>query len=354
MFNGFWRNGNHQNVCAWLDKATWHDIKTGDGGSCKDFAKTAYNMSLPEFMKSFGQPSDCLDIAQIFRQAPQKQPDTPIITKPPNEIWEQLIKRDQGREDLAAQWLINERGLKSPRRWIGSGFANLLSDDLDLFEPMHHNLIKERLATGPQLIAPIRSVHSDEVKNLLFRTIAKVDKKDKSRLLTGAGGWSDPDGTPRAFGFPHLIEEFPNIVIFEGMADYFAGELLLASNEKWLPLGGCNADDLKKWALWLSKRKYSGRVNIVYQLDQNEEGEPTAEETGPMMAVKAMQIFQDNGINAEFFNWQFYLENTTNHPENITDLADSILQDARLQECAPDHLSYCFELTLRLPEGSHR
>lgn len=168
LFNGFWRNGSHQNVCAWLDKATWHDIKTGDGGNCKDFAKTAYNMSLPDFMKAFGQPSDNLDIAQIFKQASQKMPTAPLITKPAHEIWEQLCKRDQHREDLAAQWLINERGFRSPRRWIGSGFANLTGDDLELFEPMHHNLIKERLAAGPQLIAPIRGVHSDQVKKPLL------------------------------------------------------------------------------------------------------------------------------------------------------------------------------------------
>ena len=53
-FNGFWRNGDKQNVCAWLNKATWHDIKTGDGGGGKEFAKVAFNISLPEFMEKFG------------------------------------------------------------------------------------------------------------------------------------------------------------------------------------------------------------------------------------------------------------------------------------------------------------
>ena len=52
-FNGFWREGDKQNVCAWLNKATWHDAKTGEGGGCKEFARVAFNMSLPEFMQHY-------------------------------------------------------------------------------------------------------------------------------------------------------------------------------------------------------------------------------------------------------------------------------------------------------------
>jgi hypothetical protein len=55
LFNGFWRNGKKQNVCAWLDKATWCDAKTGDKGGCKDFAQIAFGMSLKEFMDTYGK-----------------------------------------------------------------------------------------------------------------------------------------------------------------------------------------------------------------------------------------------------------------------------------------------------------
>ncbi len=346
LFNGFWRNGSHQNVCAWLDKATWHDIKTGDSGGCKDFAKLAFNMSLPEFMRRFGQYSTRIDIGKIFDQASKRPPTTPKLCRPVNEIWQELCKRDLHRTDFAAQWLINERGFTSPRTCIGSGFANLSEDDIELFEPMHRGFLKGRLAVGAQLVAPIRSINSDEVKNLFFRTIDRVDKAEKSRLLTGAGAWSEPDGTPRAFGFPHLIKEFPNIVLCEGMADYFAAEFLLASNEKWLPIGASNADGLKKWALWLSKSKYPGQVSIVYQLDSDDDGEFTSNETGPSMAVKAMQVLKENNIRACFFNWEFYVDTTTTQPETIGDLADSIQQEARLKECSHDHLNFCFETAL--------
>ena len=53
-FNGFWRNGDKQNVCIWLNRASWHDAKTGEGGGCKEFVKTAFNMDLPEFMSVSG------------------------------------------------------------------------------------------------------------------------------------------------------------------------------------------------------------------------------------------------------------------------------------------------------------
>ena len=67
-FNGFWRNGDKQNVCAWLDRATWHDAKTGEGGGCKEFAKIAFGMNLSDFMERFsGQPySTRVDIAKIL------------------------------------------------------------------------------------------------------------------------------------------------------------------------------------------------------------------------------------------------------------------------------------------------
>ncbi len=359
-FNGFWRSGNNQNVCAWLDKATWHDIKTGHGGGCKEFAKVAFNMTLPQFMLKFGNVNkkdnndflEDIDIAAAFAGAGKEHARArPELSKPVDDVWQALSKNTNSKTDPAAEWLSKERGFEEPRRHLGSGFANLSEDDIKLFEPIHHSLIKQRLALSPQLVVPIRGVHSDAVKNLFFRSMGKVDKSEKTRLLTGAGGWKDPDESPRAFGFPHLIEDFPNLVLFEGMADYFAGEALLAFEEKWLPIGASNAEGLNKWALWLSKSKYSGQVVIVYQLDPDSQGELTAEEIGPSMAVKAMQTLKDSSIRARFFNWQFYLNNTTSKPETISDIADSIQQESLLKECGPGHLNYCFKIALTLEKG---
>ena len=349
-FNGFWRNGNRPNVCAWLDKATWSDAKTGQGGGCKTFADVAFNLSLPQFMHKFGNASknknsvygERLDLVSAFAgKAP------PALTIPVNDIWQELCRRDNTRVDRAAQWLADTRGFESPRTWIGPGFANLMQEDLELFEPQHQKLIEHRLALSPQLVAPLRGVHSERVNNLFFRAIGDVPKDEKSRLLTGAGGWKEPDDSPRAFGFPHLIKDFPNIVLCEGMADYFAAEVLLADNEKWLPIGASNADSLKKWALWLSKSKYSGRVTIVYQPDPDDEGEFGTEMVGPKKAVEAMRVLYENNINARFFNWTLYLKHTTTHPDRVADLADSLKLDHELKEAGGGHLNCCFEIALR-------
>lgn len=349
VFNGFWRSGTHPNVCAWLDKATWSDAKTGQGGSCKDFAKVAFNLSLPQFMRKFGDASNSneedygqrLDIAAAFAKR-----SSPQLTKPVDDIWQELCVRDRSRTDCAAQWLTDKRGFEQPRRFIGSGFSNLTKDDIDLFEPHHRSLIEYRLSLGPQLVAPLRGVHSDKVNNLFFRAVSDVAKDEKSRLLTGAGGFKDADDSPRAFGFPHLIKDFSNIVLCEGMADYFAAEVLLADNEKWLPIGASNADGLKKWALWLSKSKFSGRVTIVYQLDPDDEGELGTEMVGPQKATEAMRVLNENNITARFFNWALYLNHTTASPDRVNDLADSLKLDHELKEAGPGHLHRMFEIAL--------
>jgi hypothetical protein len=87
IFNGFWRNGNKPNTCIWLNKATWADAKTGEGGGCKEFAKTAFNLSLPEFMEQFGhsfvQPS--------FKPTVVTKKNKPT-NKTIDEIWSTLLK----------------------------------------------------------------------------------------------------------------------------------------------------------------------------------------------------------------------------------------------------------------------
>lgn len=84
----------------------------------------------------------------------------------------------------------------------------------------------------------------------------------------------------KSFRFPHLIDDFPNIVLCEGMADYFAAEYLLDKNEKYLALGAANADALIKWAQWLGEKQYQGCVHFIYQLDLNDEGKISTAEIG--------------------------------------------------------------------------
>ena len=208
LFNGFWRNGDKQNICLWLDKATWHDAKTGEGGGCKEFAKTAFNLELREFMTRYGQ----LPLEKPMQESLRKAPSTPF-TKLVSQLWAQLQQKDLHRPDKAAEWLSEQRGFEKPRQHIGSGFSNLDASDVQLFDSQHRSLISHRVSLGPQLLAPLRGIHSDQVQNLFIRSLVDIPKEEKSRLLTGAGGWGEPDGSPRAFGFPHLIHDFPNLVL---------------------------------------------------------------------------------------------------------------------------------------------
>ena len=138
-FNGFWRDGDKQNVCAWLDKATWHDAKTGEGGGCKEFAKVAFNLSLPEFMERYAGFKP-----KVYKTAVPADKPVRLITHDVHQIWQELCARDQKRADLASHWLEEERGIKTPRSFIGSGFANLYEEDLEL----ELELIKEHLLSN--------------------------------------------------------------------------------------------------------------------------------------------------------------------------------------------------------------
>lgn len=89
-------------------------------------------------------------------------------------------------------------------------------------------------------------------------------------------------------------------------------------------------------------------MSIVHQLDQSDDVELTTKGVGAAKAIKAMRTLKDNGIKANFFNWEVYLQNTSTHPENIRDIADSIRQESRLKECGPGHLHRCFDIALRM------
>ncbi len=318
-FNGFWRDGDKQNVCAWLNKATWYDAKTGEGGSCKDFARVAFNMTLPEFMAHYGTRLSPVE-------PPQHKTTTAnaLAVGDVNRTWHLLCERDASRQDHAATWLEHERGFINPRSSIGSGFANLYREDLELFAHEQHHFIKKRLTLGHNLIVPLRSSHSAKVENLFFRALdTAVSKEQKSRLLNGQGGWSNTEKSPRAFGFPHLIHDFPKLVLCEGMADHFATECLLECDDNYLSIGAANASALHNWALWLCTTKYKGSVTILYQLDRDSSGKISTLGIGQSKAVQALKMLLQNKISASLFRWPNFLKRidaSFNH--QLNDVAD--------------------------------
>lgn len=315
-FNGFWRNGDKQNVCAWLNKASWHDAKTGDGGGCKEFAKVAFNMTLPEFMQRYGD-------AQFETVKTISSTKTKIETQDRslNQIWQELCNRDTARRDFASEWLEQGRGINNPRSSIGSGFANLYPEDVELFDGKFHSMLKQRLTLGPNLIAPIRSIKSAQVENFFFRAMKPVTKEQKSRLIPGAGGFGDAQNI-RAFGLPHLIHNFSHLMLCEGMADYFAMESILRGEDKYLALGIFNAASLSKWAEALIANKYQGKVIWVYQLDADDKGELSASGIGQLNATKASRLLRTAGVTSELFNWPKILKKIPQLEKIPGDLAE--------------------------------
>lgn len=326
MFNGFWRDGDKQNVCAWLDSATWHDAKTGEGGGCRDFAKVAFNMELKDFMNLYGpaQMGTPISIKEAF-EAPSKPNDSDLST-----VWKSLIGRDEHRIDHANEWLEKKRGFKNPRSNVGSGFTNLYEADLDLFNVTHHRFLRHRLSLGAQLIVPIRGVSSDKVLNLFFRSINNDSKEQKSRLLPNSGGWGGDDDVPRAFGFPHLIREFPRVILCEGMADYFAVECLLGQSSNSLAIGVPSASTLPKWAQLLSQIKFIGHVILLYQLDVNSNGNISSQAVGQAKASEALKILLANKRHATLFDWAAFLTEIKPKNQIPRDIADMFLVSENL------------------------
>jgi len=343
FFNGFWRDGNKQNVCAWLDSATWHDAKTGEGGGCKDFAQTAFNLTLPEFMERYSyetSPKETFSFPKQGQKSANALADYQI-----DEIWKKLCSRDLTRENHAKLWLENVRGLTSPDTYIGSGFASLYETDLNIFDSSHYGFLKNRLSRGPQLIAPIRGVNSNNVVNLFFRSITNVSKEYKSRLLPNSGGWGCDEREPRAFGFPKLIKDFPLIILCEGMADYFATECLLGQSSNCLALGVPSASSFPKWATFLSNVDFQGNLVILYQLDTNIEGVVSSKAIGQTRSLEALKILLNNKQRAALFDWPHFLKETK--PTKIPgDIADIFLVTENLE-----YLSSAFEECLKRTIG---
>jgi hypothetical protein len=220
-----------------------------------------------------------------------------------HEIWRQLERGEVSKEDRAGEWLWKMRGIESPRQVLKCGFANLAKTDASLFDSAHQSFVTHRAGLGPQLVAPLRGTKSDEVKNIFFRSITNISKEEKSRLLPNAGGWTEPDGSPRSFGFPHLIKESPHLILCEGMADYFAAEFLIKGNGDFLSIGASNADGMTKWAKWLVATRYKGVLTMIHQLDGDNSGALSTKTIGPAKAVEALRYLKENQITTGLFDW---------------------------------------------------
>lgn len=317
LCNGFWRGGDKQNVCIWPDTATWKDIKTAEGGGCKKFAEHAFNLSLPEFMERYG--NSFLHQPKKFKESPN---DNEIPSESLDTIWKNIVK-DNYYSSRAADSFLEARGFINPRSCIGSGYADLKIEYCDFFSSSHAAFLRDRAGQGKHLLVPIRDIASDMVSNLFVRSLAPQRSDQKSRLLPHMGGWHDNEKNPRAFGFPHLIHEFNHLLLFEGMADYFAGEYLINHDHNFLPIGVPSASFFPKWAELLANKKYKGNVTIIYQLDR-QNGKLSIDAVGTKFGAEALKILRNHGCKAFAFDWPCFLEKIYHQVDMhyIGDIAD--------------------------------
>ena len=300
LFNGFWRQGNKQNVCAWLNKATWSDAKTGESGGIKEFASVAFGLSLPEFMNEYGPTC-----SQSTKPVEIKK-EKPVICDL-DSIFKTLGKNRVAKEDHAALWLEEARGIELPREKIYSGFENITPKEAHLFSQAHKGFISHRTKTGKHLVAPLRSPQSDKIENLFFRKIGFLGEnfgaEEKSRLLPNVGGLSKKDGTPLGFGLPHLVEEADIVVLCEGFADTLCLEAMLEDHLNITVIGSPSAKFLPKWSQWLANN-CNATLFVVYHLDHSKDDSLGV---GQENAIAAANIYRNAKKRAHLFPWPKFL-----------------------------------------------
>ena len=321
LFNGFWRQGNKQNVCAWINKATWSDMKTGEGGGVKEFASVAFNQSLPEFMASYG-PADSQIVTPIEFKAEE------IVECDLDRIFKNLTAKRKEIQDCATLWLETVRGIDNPREKIYSGFENIAPSDAIFFPLGLKSFIASRTVNGHHLVAPLRSPKSEKIENFFFRKLnfkeQFVDPAEKSRLLPGVGGLSTDDNLPLGFGLPHLAPDAGMVVLCEGFVDTLCMEAMLEEYLHITVIGSPSAKFLPKWSQWLADNS-KATLCVVCHLDEETN---RGRGIGQTSALKALQVYRNSGKEAHLFSWincclQLRRLGMTTAFSNIRDVGDS-------------------------------
>ena len=109
-------------------------------------------------------------------------------------------------------------------------------------------------------MAPLRSASTGDVSALQCRAISPATTKENKRRFVGET--TDFSGTPRAYGFPHLVVAGSTVVLTEGMADTWAAESLLPPDV--VVVGATTAGSMVKLAPFLKQAK---SVVVVRHMD---------------------------------------------------------------------------------------
>lgn len=290
--NGFWREGRKQNVSINVAHGSFKDHKTGKSGGAAVFAREAFDMGLPEFMRQFGAGVTGVVL-------PERPPD------PGREdlhiVWEDLVARmPRDRADAAARWLTSKRHFpREVGHIVDSGFVTLNASTLTSWPIDIRPWIAWRLQEfGTTMGVPIRDAETGLVCNVHLRPIL-THGADSRRFIPGCWAWS-PTKAPRVYGLPARALDADLLVVVEGAVDQMAAELWVRDTPGASVIGCLHAAQMAELGRWL-RRRARGRTVIVPHLDSNKE------EAGPRAAAKLMSELRAADIPATFFDWDRFM-----------------------------------------------
>ena len=205
--------------------------------------------------------------------------------------WSALESR-QTADSAATRWLLR-RGISA--QLVRSGFAVLDSATVGALRdaPAIGWL---RYNVGAAIVAPVRSLRTGDVCALQGRVFKVSDPKFKRAVV---GQLRDGDKTPRVFGDVKHLRSARVVVLVEGLADTWAGEVLTAGVDGVVVVGASSADTMPDVATWLAEHT-SAHIVVVRHLDNPDAVEADKQGVGQKKAREAEEVLGRRGSR---FHW---------------------------------------------------
>ncbi len=205
--------------------------------------------------------------------------------------WGALESR-QTADSAAARWLLG-RGISA--QLVRSGFAVLdgatvgALRDAPAIGWLRYNV-------GAAIVAPLRSLRTGGVCALQGRVFKVSDPKFKRAVV---GQLRDGDKTPRVFGDVKHLRSARVVVLVEGLADTWAGEVLTAGVDGVVVVGASSAEAMPDVAAWLAENT-SAHIVVVRHLDNPDAVEADKQGVGQKKAREAEEVIGRRGSR---FHW---------------------------------------------------
>ena len=251
LVNAWWRSGDGLAIQVNVETGCAYDYVEGRSYGAKAFADIACGLSLVDFMATYGRLSSAPSrVAVIENRKPQVPAESVVAS-----TWATMASEGPSPEILA--WLAS-RGIDLAA--IRSGVAMLTPDACtSLSSSSCAGWLRFNGRSGI-VVAPLRSASTGDVSALQCRAISPATTKENKRRFVGET--TDFSGTPRAYGFPHLVVAGSTVVLTEGMADTWAAESLLPPDV--VVVGATTAGSMVKLAPFLKQAK---SVVVVRHMD---------------------------------------------------------------------------------------